>query len=616
MNIYVEGKLAAIKSGSSFEYVSENRLFTGSDGYTMSIDFPIKDCQQNLDIFGFINRRDVPLNTLRYNCDICERHIRLSGTLTITKITESVVTGQFLEGRSAQNFDDTFDDIYINELDLGEPVSLSTDVTPETAWRLGGNENLEPVALPWVNDSNDGATNNFATYSEKKGCFVWDEDTTDAGGLSYFMYLLPLVKKICDAVWYSYDFSVWDNSKWRYLLCCNALPFAWGIPQYARALPHWSLTELFERIEYLLNCEFDIDHKARSIVMSFTTDVVESLKITRLGHILDSYTSDVSADEHSAEYVGAKNLKYKEPGYDAWSYMSCDWFVDDIAALGLEVQRFDTFAELWAEAKKKQTYVAPYKSVFANNGVNTIYYAADLDLYFIHKIDNKKGVWSSNMPDMPSNGEHLYAVYTTHLIAINMFGGRIVDTSDDADELEIEIIPVRIDETDDEHGNAMFLSPSSYDETYDNDDDTDSISDYDNMPFSQSHVYQTIGFGDLDEVEYYSTMNVGFWDGTQSFAKKIPAPHIGKLEIYPNWEYALSDWSLQLNDKTSNAYQSFTPINPKAKYSVAFLADEMPNVRGLFNICGKLYVCAKITATFSETGMSKLLKGEFYPVAE
>ena len=40
MNIYVNNKLAALKKGTSFEYVSENRLFSGSDGYTLTITFP------------------------------------------------------------------------------------------------------------------------------------------------------------------------------------------------------------------------------------------------------------------------------------------------------------------------------------------------------------------------------------------------------------------------------------------------------------------------------------------------------------------------------------------------------------------------------------------------
>jgi hypothetical protein len=613
MKLLVNGKQAAIKSGSSFEYISENRLFTGSDGYTLSIEFPLKDCQQNVEIFGNIHRRDITIETLRYDCELIERDLLISGTLTITKVSETALTGQFLEGRSAQNFDDTFDDIYINELELGKHENPSTSVTPEEAWKIGGNDDLEPVALPWVNDSNDGATNNFATYNSETQKFEWDKDTVDTEGLSYFMYLLPLAKKICEAVGYTYNFADWENSKWRYLLVCNALPYAWEIPDYARALPHWSLTEFFEKIEFLLNCEFDIDHRAENIDFSFSPDVVANHATTRIEKVVDAFTTDVSADEHSADYIGSKNLKFKDPGYDMWSFQSCDWYIEDLIETNAEVQRFDTFEALWEEAIKKRKYFTNFGEYKKNNSDGTIYYAKDLNLYFILKVDNKRYNLLAMVDGVMKKSQ---CCYSTHLMAINQFGGRIVDTDDDADEQEIELIPVRIDETDDEHGLAMFLSPSSYDESYETADDADTIEDLSDMPFSQSHTYQTIGMGDLDDVEYYSYLSVGFWDGELTFEDKIPVPHVAPIEIYPNWQYAKQDFMLQLNNPKSVANQVLTNINPKVKYTFSFISDTIPSPRGLFIICGKKYICSKITATFSETGMSELMKGEFYPVVE
>jgi hypothetical protein len=34
-------------------------MFSGSDGYTLTITFPLKDCPENLAIFGHINCTDV-----------------------------------------------------------------------------------------------------------------------------------------------------------------------------------------------------------------------------------------------------------------------------------------------------------------------------------------------------------------------------------------------------------------------------------------------------------------------------------------------------------------------------------------------------------------------------
>ena len=57
-------------------------------------------------------------------------------------------------------------------------------------------------------------------------------------------------------------------------------------------------------------------------------------------------------------------------------------------------------------------------------------------------------------------------------------------------------------------------------------------------------------------------------------------------------------------------------VDPLQKFKFSFLSDTIPNPRAIFNIAGKRYVCEKITATFSEDGMSQLLKGEFYPLLE
>ena len=118
MQIYVDNKLAALKKGTSFEYVAENRLFSGSDGYTLTITFPLNDCPQNIAIFGHINRADVATQKVIFDCEIRDKGFYKFGSITITEISESEVKTQFLEGRSEQNFDDTFDDIYINKLDL------------------------------------------------------------------------------------------------------------------------------------------------------------------------------------------------------------------------------------------------------------------------------------------------------------------------------------------------------------------------------------------------------------------------------------------------------------------------------------------------------------------
>ncbi len=52
MILTINGKQAALKKGSSIEYVSENRIFTDADDYSMEIELPLADCPQNFDIYA------------------------------------------------------------------------------------------------------------------------------------------------------------------------------------------------------------------------------------------------------------------------------------------------------------------------------------------------------------------------------------------------------------------------------------------------------------------------------------------------------------------------------------------------------------------------------------
>ena len=41
MEIIVDHQLAVLKKGTAFDFVSENRYFSGADSYSMAITFPL-----------------------------------------------------------------------------------------------------------------------------------------------------------------------------------------------------------------------------------------------------------------------------------------------------------------------------------------------------------------------------------------------------------------------------------------------------------------------------------------------------------------------------------------------------------------------------------------------
>lgn len=604
MHIYVNNKLAALKKGTSFEYVSENRMFSGSDGYTLTITFPLKGCPENIAIFGHINRADVVAQKVIFDCEIRDRGFYKFGSITITEISETEVKTQFLEGRSEQNFDKTFDKVYINELDLGGPPTTSkSSITPSMAW-YPETYGCKYVALPWVNDYSGNIQNKAEHIVDdavnNRSHFEWSNETT---GLSWQPYLLHITRKICEAVGYTADFSKWEEvEEYKYLLICNTLPHAWYMPGFANALPHWTVEEYFEKLELFLGGEFDFDHRGKRISFAFTQATLAEKQPVKLENIIDEHSTEVKVEEENCEYSEQKNLVYKDCDHEMWKFYSCDWF---IKGWQNRVVRYKSMRELLEANKGYATWKGQHGR---NNTIDKLLYAEDCDAYFVIRAVSRQ-----IQVEFRAGRVYVYYLYKCRLQPVNLFGGRIVNDNEDADSQEIEFVPAWIDDTEDKYGRVLFLSFSAYDE----DNNTTSEDDSDH-PFMQTHTVSSLAAGEKDKkAEYYDRIYVGFWDGSQNTMGKLPRPWVEDIEIMDDWSnFSYLHFSLRINNGQQNRRRIIHNIEPKMKTTFKFLADTIPDVRAVFYIKGKKYLCEKITATFTERGMSQLLKGVFYPIAE
>lgn len=615
MHIYVNNRLAALKKGTSFEYVSENRLFSGSDGYTLSIIFPLRGCPENLAIFGHINRADVAAQRVVFDCEIRDKAFCKFGSITITEINDTEVKTQFLEGRSEQNFAVTFDDVYINELDLGSATDTN-DSRPEYAWDPFINK-MKCVALPWVNDYSGNIQNLADFHPEERNSdgslkarsyYSWN---ADCSGRSWQPYLLYITRRICEAVGYAADLSEWEEKEeYRYLLICNTLPYAWDTGGFARALPHWTVAEYFEKLELLLGGEFTINHRGKTIDFAFTEATLLAIRPVRLDNIIDEHTVEVTVEEDKCEYREAKNLVYKECDHEMWKFYSCDWF---IKAWKAGAVRYKSMREL-LEANR---WLASWNgSTQRGSNRDKLLYAEDVDAYFIVRSLSKTLV-EKRGGFMPNRYE-----YKMELRPVNLFGGRIVSDDEDADEIEIEFVPAWVDETEYKYGRCLFLSFSGYDE---NDSTGTSWSrdpyqrkeEIDNTLY-QPHAFQSLAAGERNKkAEYYDRIYIGWWDGAQSPNGKLPHPYVEDIEIAEDWSnFNNIHFSLRINHTTLNRRRTAHAINSRQKSTFKFLSDTIPNPRAVFFIRGKKYLCEKLTATFTEHGMSQLIKGVFYQIVE
>ena len=118
ISLTIDGKQVALKKGSSIEYVSENRIFTDADDYSMEIELPLADCPQNIAVFGHLTRKDVDTDNIFFNAVLQDTKFLKVGAVVIIGITNESVKVQFLEKCSYQNFYPHFDETYFDKLDL------------------------------------------------------------------------------------------------------------------------------------------------------------------------------------------------------------------------------------------------------------------------------------------------------------------------------------------------------------------------------------------------------------------------------------------------------------------------------------------------------------------
>lgn len=623
MNIYVDNKVAVLKRDFSFEYNSENRLFLGRDGYTLNMTFPLKGCPRNVEIFGHIDRVDLAKERVNFECSIIDGKISLFGTLSVVKVSENEVECQFAEGRCSQTVTDPFEDVLINDLDLGScEINYPKAITPADAWKSYDDGACE-VALPWVNENSPTAANNWVKY--ESNAYTWDPETR---AISWQPYLIVIAKRICDAIGYTYDFAEWEESNLRHLIICNTLPGVWGTPEYARVLPGWSVSEFFAKLELFMVCEFDFDHKGKFVKMRFSKNVLADIAPVSVDKLVDAYSAEISKeDSPNCDYIASKRLAYKDCSHALWNYYSCDWYVDT----STKIKEYESLATLIEKNKRRDViregqlpriyWGDEGNTVGFNRGtsrVNTLLYAADVDTYFAFRSIGTEKIGTLHDVD--------YYTQIYVLQPVNVFGSGSVD--DNSDTEEIEFVPPCIMETfisvEDDKGFMMFLRPSNFDET------TLEVEDFNEYATSEesidlSKIRQPLPANMIAKGEeakkssnHYDEIFVGFWDGTVPDPGKAPYPIIDEVIMTQDWRCIRKPgYSMRLyGRKTTPFWAQLPQIDAMQKFKFSWLSSEIPDPRAVFYIRGKKYLCEKITATFTENGMSQLLKGEFYPIVD
>lgn len=595
MVILINNKKAALKKGSSFEFITENRFFTGADAYTLSITFPLKGCKENIDIFGHLYRKDVDLDTLLLDCEIHDKAFHIYGSVSIVEISETEVKTQFLEGRSARNFHSTFDDIYINEINLGnihDFAHWSADYYMRSydKWRQESDEDgigdyEGYVCLPWVNNTSGNMQNGMQASTTTQGQYIYtgggrDEDPSIVG----MPYLFVVVKKILKKLGYTYDLSAIENTQWRHVIICNVLPMVWQIRDIQSVLPHWTVSEFLEQVELFLDGEFHIDEKAGHVSFTFNSQVMDNVSTVVLNDVIDEHQVEIEDEEKAKNsYYEQRNVAYADCDHQLWKYYSCDWALPNLPKRS------------WADFATMRSALSSYficKGPITHEYYKQLHVCRAEDTYYILKcyrtLKFSSLIW-----------------HYMRLQPVDMFGRKYRWRSDEDEEVtELRIVPVCIDHTENGKGDVVFMECGEL---------GDDVEDAEDKDENQTQAVNTINAGEKDKKEeFYDKLYVGFWDGNyQRFWPLLPHPIIDPYMVDEDNYMEQGYYTMRLyGTKVPATRTKKFKVEQTQKFTFKFLAKDgqIPDVRSVFLIHGKRYLAEKITATFTETGMSQQLK--------
>jgi len=170
-------------------------------------------------------------------------------------------------------------------------------------------------------------------------------------------------------------------------------------------------------------------------------------------------------------------------------------------------------------------------------------------------------------------------------------------------------VPVDIDATD--HGPCCFLP---FSDASDSEGDSTLVDEI-RQPKSLSLI---LG-GKKERAQFYDKLYVGFWTGLpENYQKTGRYPYTSNVSLYDGWHYRLSPegCSLRLNHGFRYGSEDFMNVDFNKIYKISFISDTIPNIAAVFNIRGKRYLCRKLSADFSDSGLSRIIKGEFYRISQ
>jgi len=614
MKIIVDGKQAVMKKGSSFEYHSENPLFTEAEDYSFDIEFPMKDCPQNILIFGALHVKGIDIGKVSFPCEIITENFNKKGVLAIIEVNESCVKGQFLEGASSENFTDSLGSILLTDLDFS--AYDGSDGTEVSAERVMGSG--------W---------DSFAVWDKKGERVIYSKEYVSPYGYKWqrHIYLYKLVELVALVCGYSLDDAdLKAISMYNLVMVVNTTlsPYKFlnngsGYAHLENSLPKWSVKQFFEEVAKFFGCYVSIDSKENKVAFKKLSRFLQDSSSSKVNLIVND-DFEVELNEEDSKFRGAKKYKLADacnegnlnmcPFYDElvgliwynlWRTMSAADFKDVIyAASG----RYDD-PDPWQSARDLRWWkgfpikitdndakvVITKQEVYDENGSNTRTF---VEYEVVNQFGNFVEGEELGITPCPMEIKRLWQIPTATGEKQSTAAGSITKW------YKFPIIEMPTTIAEEMRSGVFEYSGSVAEQIAEGDRSIRSYYDRLWVILNSSHYNER---GQRLHTRRYEALSHDEYDDfvVSNYSGEVPSSYAQ----FSDYTYNLSPVDSQIQSNLA-----LPKVDESKLYRYKFLSKMLPDPKAIYVIKGKEYACLRLTAHFTVDGMSDLIEGEFYEI--
>ncbi len=660
--LFLDGQEVVPDAKSTIKFIRENPFFKKSSTYTYEVELPM-GIDRNHRFFGNINRIDVAKEKTVYEARLVVDNITvLCGIGHITTVTETSVKVQLLGNEASYNFRNKFDNLFIDELDLGDwfwttwpdgsfydrngwgyyPKEMKfTGISSPTFYRTqygqptgdSGKTREDRIfshEYPWVaypvmNSSADFLCNRaeFLAIGKDVRLRIYADERSDwedrdvwthpVFGFAVQPYIWLMAKKIAEATGFNLDDN--DNALlkdpfFKRIFIVNAN----NMNECNKCLPHWSVNEWWTNIENAFGVVMSVDYASRSMVLRKRKDHYLQPDMTTVIHESeDAFTSEI--DDDSEADISVCNVGFAD--HEDNPAMNLSEFITDNARVN---QDFANLTELTDWAKGTDN-MSDYKdSIFKCRDGRHFIYADDCG------IDGNPG-----------------------FIEVDMFRPRLTNTEKDV-EVELKFVPAQFAEIE-----VLAYQRVPRPRPGDGYDDIPvvkmktralQVPNIPEMDWYKKHegdgidieailkgeeeettkedgipdaIYIAIedndGRDEISDATHYNS------EDKANYTFRYPRPLLHERAHAP------IDGSPQLKDSpvslslipiegqtnlASATIGDSVDIDTKHRYCIRFLSKKIPEAGHIFIIRNRRFVCERIEVSISQRGIDRLMTGWFY----